>query len=174
VAGKVTIKGSAAGDNFSFFRLQAGKGLNPREWIQIREDQTRPVKQGVLGEWDTAGLSGLYVLQLLVVDNDQRVETSIVQVTVDNTPPSLTIIQPSPGQVNQTGPRNSVVIQVQAEDDVSLSMVEFYIDEIRLAAFHQPPFILSWKPQAGEYDLMVRATDKAGNQKEEWVTFFVE
>jgi membrane peptidoglycan carboxypeptidase len=174
VAGKVSIHGSAAGEKFSYYRLQIGKGLNPGEWIQLIEDSTKPVKQGVLGEWDTAVESGLYVLQLLVVDKDQRVEVATVQVTVDNTPPTIDIIQPADGQIIKSGPRASVVIQAQASDNVALSTVEFFADGIRLAAFHEPPFILSWKPQSGEYTLVVRAADKAGNQSEETVDIIVE
>jgi membrane carboxypeptidase/penicillin-binding protein len=174
VSGKVSITGAAAGKNFSFYRLQVGKGLNPREWIQIGEDHAKPVRSGVLGEWDTEGESGLYVLQLLVVDNDQRVKTSTVQVTIDNTPPTLSIVQPLSGQIIESGPRTSVVIQAQADDDVSLSKVEFNVDGIRLATFYEPPFILSWKPQVGKYTLIVTATDEAGNLKEETTAFIVK
>jgi hypothetical protein len=148
--------------------------LNPREWIQIGEDQTKPVRSGLLGEWDASGKSGLYVLQLLVVDKDQRVETSTVQVTVDNIPPGVEIIQPLSGQIFKSGPRTSVVIQAQADDDVSLSTVEFYANGFRLASFQEPPFLLSWKPQAGNYALVVAAEDKAGNRTEASVVITIE
>jgi membrane peptidoglycan carboxypeptidase len=174
VNGMISIIGSAAGQNFAFYRLQVGKGLNPREWFQVGEDQTQPVRNKLLGEWDATGESGLYVIQLLVVDNDQRVENSIVQVTIDNNPPGLKIIQPTQGQVLKSGSRTSVVIQAQAEDDVSLSTVEFYIDGIRLVTFNEPPFVLSWKSQKGEYTLKAKAVDQAGNYVEETVTFTVE
>ena len=39
---------------------------------------------GVLTEWDTRGLNGLYAVQLVVVRTDQRVETAVTQVTVSN------------------------------------------------------------------------------------------
>jgi membrane peptidoglycan carboxypeptidase len=82
VNGAVKIIGTAAGDNFSYYRVQVGKGLNPQEWIQLGSDINTPVDNGILAEWDTKGLSGLYAVQLQVVKNDQVVETAVIQVTI--------------------------------------------------------------------------------------------
>jgi membrane peptidoglycan carboxypeptidase len=54
--GQVKIEGSAQGSGFSFYRLQVGKGLNPREWIQIGEDACKAGQErgsGVLGHGGT-------------------------------------------------------------------------------------------------------------------------
>ncbi len=82
VNGVVKIIGTASGEDFSYYRVQVGSGLNPQEWIQLGADATVPVEDGVLVEWDTKGLSGLYAVQLLVVRNDQVVETAVIQVTI--------------------------------------------------------------------------------------------
>jgi membrane peptidoglycan carboxypeptidase len=82
VNGKVQIVGTAAGDDFAYFRVQVGKGLNPEKWIQVGVDVNTPVTSGLLAEWDTTGLSGLYAVQLQVVRSDQRVETAVIQVTI--------------------------------------------------------------------------------------------
>lgn len=82
VSGRVTIIGAAGGDGFQYYRVQAGKGLNPQVWTLIGEDVTAPVGEGVLAEWDTTGLNGLYAVQLLVVYADERVETAAIQVTI--------------------------------------------------------------------------------------------
>jgi hypothetical protein len=81
VSGKVDITGTAAGDDFVSYRVVAGQGLNPQEWIQLAEGN-EPVTNGVLARWDTSGLSGLYAVQLQVVRGDQKVDTAIIQVTV--------------------------------------------------------------------------------------------
>jgi hypothetical protein len=78
----VKIIGTASGENFNYYRVQVGKGLNPQEWIQLGSDKISPVESGVLAEWDTKGLSGLYAVQLLVVRSDQIVDTAVIQVTV--------------------------------------------------------------------------------------------
>ncbi len=78
----VKIIGTASGENFQYYRVQVGKGLNPQEWIQVGADSTAPVESGVLAEWDTKNLSGLYAVRLLVVREDQRVDTAVIQVTI--------------------------------------------------------------------------------------------
>lgn len=84
VNGTVRIMGTAAGAEFVSYRVQVGKGLNPQEWIQIGADASAPVENGLLAEWDTSGLNGLYAVQLIVVRSDQRVETAVIQVTIAN------------------------------------------------------------------------------------------
>ena len=84
VSGVVSIQGTAAGEGFSLYRVQVGKGLNPQEWVKVGGDATMPVEEGLLAEWNTEGLSGLYAVQLQVVRDDQRVETAVIQVTVGN------------------------------------------------------------------------------------------
>ena len=82
VSGRVQLIGTAAGNGFQYYRIQVGEGLYPREWRQVGGDMTTPVINAPLAEWDTAGLNGLYVIQLVVVYADQRVETAVVLVTV--------------------------------------------------------------------------------------------
>jgi len=81
VNGEVRITGTAAGEDFVSYRLLVGEGLNPQEWIQVAEGN-EPVSKGLLAEWNTSDLSGLYAVQLQVVRSDQRVDTAIIQVTV--------------------------------------------------------------------------------------------
>lgn len=82
VSGVVRIIGSASGADFAYYRVQVGQGLNPSVWIQVGADMQTPVEDGLLTEWDTRGLEGLYAVQLVVVYTDQRVETAVIQVTV--------------------------------------------------------------------------------------------
>jgi hypothetical protein len=82
VNGEVQIMGTAAGDDFISYRVLAGQGLNPQEWIQIA-DGNESVTDGLLAEWDTSNLSGLYAIQLQVVRGDQRVDSTVIQVTVN-------------------------------------------------------------------------------------------
>jgi membrane peptidoglycan carboxypeptidase len=82
VNGVIKIIGTASGDDFLYYRVQVGRGLNPREWIQVGSDSFEPVENGLLAEWDTTDLSGLYAVQLVVVRNDQVIETAVIQVTI--------------------------------------------------------------------------------------------
>ncbi len=68
VKGVVTVKGSAAIPNFQYYKLEFGPGDNPRQWSFIMSGKT-PVPNGVLGQWNVAGLPpGRYTLRLVVVD----------------------------------------------------------------------------------------------------------
>jgi len=82
VNGIVQVIGTASGVDFAYYRVQVGKGLNPQEWIQLGGDVITPVERGLLAEWNTKGLSGLYAVQLLVVRQDQVVDTAVIQVTI--------------------------------------------------------------------------------------------
>lgn len=84
VHGRVEIVGAATGNGFQYYKILVGKGLNPREWMQVGENYSAPVINGTLAEWDTTGLDGLYAIQLVVVYADQRVETSVILVAISN------------------------------------------------------------------------------------------
>ncbi|MCX6079063.1 MAG: transglycosylase domain-containing protein [Chloroflexi bacterium] len=82
--GNMIIKGTAGGENFSYYRLQYGQGLNPQNWTQVGSDEKGAVRNGKLAEWDTTGLKGLYSLQLLVVRTDHSLQTATVQITLNS------------------------------------------------------------------------------------------
>jgi membrane peptidoglycan carboxypeptidase len=173
VKGTITLEGTAAGENFAFYRLLTGNGLNPRNWLQIGEDITQPVEGGKLGVWDTQGLDGLYTIQLQVVRNDQRVESDLLQVTVDNIPPQAAITSPLDGQ--EAMPRaGQITLSVDAQDNLEIQLVEFYLDGKLLDKIYQSPYALSWESLPGTHSLRVVAMDKAGNTAESAIEFSVK
>jgi membrane carboxypeptidase/penicillin-binding protein PbpC len=173
VRGKLEIRGSAGGDGFQFYRLQAGQGLNPQQWLLIDQERSSSVNDGVLGIWDTSGLKGLYALQLLVVGEGQRVESVVTQVTIDNEPPQLTIIQPQAGQVYSEG-IEEIDIHLDVSDDLGLERVDFRIDEQLLEALSQPPYQFQWQAVPGKHTLSVEARDQAGNTSQTEIDFSVQ
>ena len=50
--------------------------------LRIHADSTLRVEDGVLGTWDATGLSGLYAVELQVIRTDQRIDTAIMQLSV--------------------------------------------------------------------------------------------
>lgn len=163
VSGNLIITGSASGEDFAFYRLQAGQGLNPQSWLTISEDINDPVEEGILGEWQTQGLNGLYILQLLVVRQDQSVEKSVLQVTVDNVPPQLTLVYPAQDQKIKVTTGLKVLLQAEASDDLELARLEFYVDDQLIATLTEAPFNILWQGQSGRHTLLVKAYDLAGN-----------
>ncbi len=174
--GQVEVRGDARRAGFAYYRLQYGEGLNPDRWVQIGQDQHRAVRDGRLGLWDTAGLHGLYTLQLLVVEGEGRVATAALQVTVDNAPPTLRLVLPAEGQSFSRVQDQAAILQVEAGDDLALAQVAFYLDGVRVGEVSAPPYSLRWPlGRAGEHMVYARALDSAGNAAEsERVTFRIE
>lgn len=159
--GKIQVTGTAAGEGFASYRLMVGQGLNPQSWVQIGEsDQRVEGKGGSLGTWDTSGLDGLQALRLQVVREDHRVDTYTVQVTVDNIPPEAEITYPEPGQTVSSG---TVALQAEAQDNIGLTRVEFYIDGILVGTRAAGPYTVLWSSRPGKHTFTVKAYDGAGN-----------
>ncbi len=173
VHGPVSIRGTASGSDFLSYRIQVGQGLNPQQWVQIGQESTTPVEAGQLAHWDTSGLSGLYVIRLQVLRTDQRVETNVLQVTVDNQGPQVEILYPAEGQQFRHPQDQNITVQAVANDDLALGQVEIYVDDELLVALTRAPFVTSWKVRPGEHTLRAVATDLAGNQSDFRVTIFV-
>ncbi|MFI4981005.1 MAG: penicillin-binding protein, partial [Nevskiales bacterium] len=169
VHGTVQISGTAKGDNFAFFRVQVGQGLFPQTWTQIQGDRGDQIDQGVLQTWDTTGLDGLYSLQLVVVKNDPSggpyiFDTSTIQVTVDNQPPTAKLLVPQSGAQFSMSQDDSVVIEAQVQDNLSLASVVFYVDGQAVTTLTVPPYSTRWKiSRPGQHTIQVRAYDAAGN-----------
>jgi hypothetical protein len=171
--GKIEILGNAAGADFLSYRLEYGQGLYPQAWIQIGTDSTAPLTESLLGEWDTAGLDGLYAMRLMVVRTDQRVEQAIVQVTLDNTPPQVAIIYPQAGQEISLTQEPQVALQAQVNDPFP-AKVEFYMDGVLVGESDETPFGVIWRAKTGEHSLRVVAADRAGNTAEATIYFSVK
>jgi membrane carboxypeptidase/penicillin-binding protein PbpC len=173
----VTITGTAKAENFAFFRLQYGRGLYPTEYIQIEGDRYDQMENGWLQTWNTQGLDGLYSLQLVVVKNNPdggpfTFETSSVPVTVDNRPPTVSLLAPAPAQVF-TLSDEAVVIQPQVEDNLSLARVEFFVDEASIGQAGAAPWSTRWPiVRPGTHTVFVRAYDAAGNAATSQVVTF--
>jgi len=169
---KLEIHGSAAGANFTWYRLEYGQGLYPSGWVQIGADNHTPVTEGLLGKWDTTDLNGLYSLRLMVVRSDQHVDQAVVQVTLDNTPPQLAITYPQNGQTISAAQEPQLALQAQASDPF-LTNVDFYMDNVLVGESSVAPFGVVWNAKTGRHTLKVTATDQAGNTTEVKINFTV-
>ncbi len=89
VSGDIAVIGTAAGDNFTDYRLEYGTGYEPDTWTLIASSTTS-VSKDTLGIWHSGDLSGLYTLRLTVGEENQ----AMVRVIADNVP---TVEISSPG-----------------------------------------------------------------------------
>ncbi len=166
VHGMVLIQGSAGGEDFESYRLQIGQGLNPHTWLQIGDESTQTVTRSVLGEWDTAGLDGLYVIRLTVLRTQNRLETHVIQVSVDNTPPTVAITYPLAGQQISLPPGEKVLLLANASDAIGLDRLVWRMDGKEIGESSQSPYFLEWSVTTGEHTLQVEAYDLAGNRSQ--------
>ena len=165
VTGKVSLEGTASGADFVSYALQIGEGINPSAWVEILPAKSTPVNEGELLLWDTEGLDGLYVVRLQVLYANQRLETAMVQLTVDNTPPRVRILSPISGSEQEAANR-TLTLQASAEDVVGIARVEWWLDGKQLGTLSSPPFTYPWRGVAGKHTLVIKAYDLAGNLSE--------
>ncbi len=174
IQGVIPISGYASGEGFQSYRLQVGSGLNPTAWIQIGEESQQEVSNGQLGVWDTSDLAGLYVLQLVVSYDDNQVETSIVQVTIDNESPSVIFRFPKQGQIIDSQGNDTVSILVEASDNLELDRVELFINGELVTSISAPPYVYPWELSTGQHVIRAVAYDQAGNKQIERIRIIVK
>jgi hypothetical protein len=164
VKGAIVIKGNASDPSFRLYRLSFGEGLNPSEWLQIGEDHfTSVFNNKELGVWDARLLDGLYSLRLTVVRGNNSLNEQTIQVTVDNTAPQIQILTPAKDQTF-TLDDEFVIIQPLVADNISMSKVEFYVDDQLIATSTIAPFNERWIfSEPGIHYIQLRAYDTAGN-----------
>lgn len=100
VVGKITITGTAADNNFSFYILEYAQNTTPDNWNLIT-GQNFPVTNAALAEWDTNKLSnGVYTLRLTVSDLIQNKSVFQVKINVDNVKIKISGISVNPDIIN--------------------------------------------------------------------------
>ena len=167
LAGRVSVQGLARSSQFESYRLQYGAGLNPDRWFQIGNDVKRQVSDGYLGTWDTSGLNGLYTLQLIVVNNDGQIHWAAVPVTLDNTPPSVSILSPLDGETLSLAGGGRPRFEAAASDDSGVARVIFEIDGAVVGQAVSQPYSFLWtSAKVGTHRLVVVAEDELGNRTE--------
>ena len=167
VNNEVVIRGSVHPANLAYYRLQYGMGLNPTEWVQIGVDDELAVQNGRLGTWDTDGLSGLYTLQLIAVDDDDQISSAAVHITVDDSPPEIEIIFPEELTNIEMEIGSELIIQADVHDEFGLQEVIFFMDNTELKRSSAPPYSMRIPVEIrGSHRVLIRALDLAGN----WTT----
>ncbi|MSM38711.1 MAG: hypothetical protein GJT30_03695 [Geobacter sp.] len=117
--------------------------------------------------WNTTAVSnGTYTLYAKAYDNTgNSAQSANVSVTVNNadtTVPTVAISSPS-ASATVSG---TVAVSATAADNIGVSRVEFYVNNVLQATDTSSPYSFSWNTTAvtnGSYTLSARAYDAAGN-----------
>lgn len=116
VSGTADITGTADGDAFSGYILEYGSGSTPTSWQEIHSSTT-PATDGILGQWVTDSLQGLYTIRLRI----GQANISTVSVHVANAV-SAAIMTPA---ANDTVVSWTAVIGSATSPDFGSYVVEF-------------------------------------------------
>ncbi|MEM2342356.1 MAG: S8 family serine peptidase [Candidatus Bathyarchaeia archaeon] len=131
--------------------------------------------------WDTTDESdGIHVLVAKAYDAAGNIgESSAVNVdvannivSVDNTPPTVSIVKPK----NKRVVSKVTDIVVSASDESGISKVEFYVDGALTAVVSSEPYTYSWNTKTvrnGWHTITVRAYDRFGNSAEVSIKVYV-
>ncbi len=165
--GQVAITGTVALADLAYYRLAYFAGLTPVNLRTIEADVPQRIINGTLGVWDVENLQGLYTLLLTAVRQDSSFVELSLPVTVDNTPPTVELLAPLPGQQFFTDAR-WVEVQAQASDNLTIARVEFYLDDAErpFASSDTPPYSRRLPARTpGCHTVRAVAVDLAGNER---------
>ncbi len=172
VHGEIKVTGTAAGDGFQSYSLQIGEGLNPTSWQEIGSG-TSPVKNKPLGTWKTDG-DGLYAMRLVVVREDQQLDTAIIQISVDNTAPDIKILYPADGMEISQSNQEAIFLHINVVENIQVDSIHWYMDDKQIAETGETLTSISWIPVPGKHKFSVEVSDTAGNVSSTRIYFTIK
>ncbi len=172
--GIVQIRGNAKGGNWLAYKVFIGPGFEPapEQWLQVGPDHPDQVDNNVLENLDLRAFQpGVYSLRLQRIEIDGNVTESIIQFTLDNTPPQVTLTQPRAGEYFETPESEWVDVTASIRDDGSISKVEFYAGDVLFETKTTAPFTVKWTigRSGGAPAFKAVVYDAAGNKAESQV-----
>jgi penicillin-binding protein 1C len=144
ISGVSPIIGNAKLGGMSRFWIEYGPGMDPTSWVRITPDHGHRVENGVLTEWNTGGLDGLYTLRLGVQDGGGGIHYASVAVLVDNAPPDVTILSPEEDKTYVMDRDEWINIQAYVVDNMAMDRVEFYLNGEKLGFSTVAPYTMRW------------------------------
>ncbi|MFN2201319.1 MAG: transglycosylase domain-containing protein [Caldilineaceae bacterium] len=141
IGGVVDIIGNARGGSY---RLDYGYGTDPGEWFTIGDERSGDVENGVIGQFDTNGLQEGPITLRLTVNRGDGPRQWTTPVTIDNTPPTVVISEPSPDQLYVLEDDEQININALVNDTWAVDRVEYIIDSSTFATRTVAPFNERW------------------------------
>jgi len=155
VSGSAVALSATASDNIGVSRVDFYRDGN----VLLGTDNSSPY--GI--SWDsTSTTSGAHTLFAVAIDLAGNTKTStVVNVSVDNTAPQVSLTAPANGAF-VTG---TLAVSATATDNVGISKVEFYSDNVLLTTDTNSPYTFNWNSTTvtdGAHTLYAIAQDTSG------------
>ena len=171
VAGTISVQGPAT-DNIGVTRIQFYV-----DGVVVASATSSPFSFPLnTGNYTNAG----HTLKVTATDAAGNVGTASVNVTVNNpvisdtTPPQVSIIKPISG-ASVTTVTGNVTINASATDNVAISQVSIYIDNVLKCTDTSSPYSCSWntrKATSGAHTIKVTGWDTSGNSASASMTVY--
>ena len=166
VGARVDIQAQIIRPGALSWRLEYGAEVNPDRWIAISESQRIEADGELQATWQTALLSGIHTLRLVVDFADGSQESDSALLTFDNTPPVVKLSAPAYAQGGE-----ALILAAEARDDLGIERVEFWQGDELLGMDSEWPYSLEAAlPDEGEVSWRAIAFDRAGNQAQSSMT----
>ena len=91
----IEVRGTVSDAHFTGYRLEVGAGDVPSEWTVLR-DGGAPVRDALLGTWNTRAAPGPYTLRLIAFDAAGNSREVLLAVSVPQTDPLITSVTVAP------------------------------------------------------------------------------
>ncbi len=169
----VVVKGVITETHVARYQLNVGAGADPSTWVNL-VNSTQPPGTDVLGTWHTAPLADdLYTLQVLVEDQAGLRTEKRLQLTIDNTSPTVALNAPTDGSyvtapLMITGTATDTHLASYRLEITSTTASTQWSSIGSGVSAVQSGLLLQWSslPPDGAYLLRLTAIDKAGNTAE--------
>jgi len=159
VSGTVTVSATAS-DNVAVTKV---------EFYVNGTQQTSDTASPYSFSWNTTAVAnGSYAITAKAYDAEGNVgQSAAAQVTVNNVvadvaAPAVSVTAPATGATVS----GTVSVAASASDNIGVSKVEFYVNNVLAATDTASPYTYSWNTSLvsnGSYSVMARAYDAAGN-----------
>ena len=168
MSGTIEITGNVSDDNMSYYYLEVGRGSVPETWQRLGNNQTESGNGLILGTWDTTTTpDDIYTLRLTMVRNDATLEAANREIIVDNTTPTVRLVEPLTTKTYSQERDVFIEIVAEARDNRQIDTVEFYVDDELVSTQTESPYTYRWTiTDSTSVEMWAIVYDAAGNQTE--------
>jgi len=176
IKGIINIIGTASDTNFKSYSVEWKNTTDV--WIEIR-NSTESVSGGILATWDTNDLEdGDYMIRLTVKDdNASNSNMTLVNVTIDNTPPAVSNVTAQPDIINISGHTNITAELSGLGVDNVLVKVTYPNGTHLIIDMNNNSQVYYWNfsntADPGRYNVTIIANDTTGNVNDTQKTSFI-
>ena len=171
VGARVDIQAKIVRPGALRWRLEYGAEVNPERWSLISESQGSEADGELQAVWQTALLSGIHKLRLVVDFADGSQESDSKLLTFDNTPPAISLASSQSARRGSIQVGQAFTLVADARDNLAIDRVEFYRGDELLGSDRDWRYSWDVLPaESGEVTYRALVYDQVGNRAQSTLT----